>query len=344
MSSELCVATAVLAVGFVFYMTYQFCCRTLSKLRVSAKGRIVVITGCDQGFGAMTAKLLYDMGCTVFATCLLDKSVAAYNEQYPEDSRFFAVQMDVASEESRVSTILNSLGTSYIDVLINNAGIWIGSHTEFTSMAVYRKSMDVNYFGMIHVTKAFLPLIKASPSSHRRILNVCSIAGRMSSHSTGAYSASKFAAEAFTIALRQEMREWGIKVCMYEPGFHGTALLSLFKNNLAKSYEQSPESVKAEYGTEYLEKQMKSFDWMKKICVNHPENVVLALVEGTLSKFPKTRYVVGLDAKYLFAPTVTLLPDAVVDFALSKVLSLKPPAALRKRDSKYNSAPINPSS
>jgi NAD(P)-dependent dehydrogenase (short-subunit alcohol dehydrogenase family) len=223
----------------------------------------------------------------------------------------------------------------------------MGSHTDFTSMEVYRKSMDVNYFGMIHVTKAFLPLVKASPSDFKRILNVCSIAGRMSSHSTGAYSASKFAAEAFTIALRQEMKEWGIKVIMYEPGFHGTALLSLFKSNLVKCYENCPESTKAEYGPVYVEKQLKSFDWMKQICVNHPEAVVLKLVEGTLSKFPVSRYVVGLDAKYLFAPTITILPDPVLDFVLSLILNLPKPLAVQKRQARSVNAeptPVNPSS
>jgi hypothetical protein len=111
-SGMLAVAGIVLA---VLYLSYQVTMNNLRKLRVPTQGRLVVITGCDQGFGAMTAKLLYDMGCTVFATCLMDKSVDEYKKQYPGDKRFHAVQMDVANQASvqraqeEVSSILGKL-------------------------------------------------------------------------------------------------------------------------------------------------------------------------------------------------------------------------------------------
>lgn len=258
----------------------------------------------------------------MFAMCLTEDAAKQLNSLYGETGMLLAVQMDVTSEESvrqAQKTVDEALGsTGGLDALVNNAGIMVGSVTELTPISVFRKTMDVNFLGTVSVTQTFLPMLKLSKNSPR-IINIASIAGRMSCHSFGPYSASKFAVEAFTTALRQEMAEWNIQVAMVEPGFHGTALLPLYTANLKRCFEQSPAELQRDYGEEYLNSQIHSFDWMKKLCVGKPVNVVSKIVDCCVAKDLGARHVIGFDAKYLFLPA-TYLPDWLYD-ALSLVVT-----------------------
>jgi len=298
-----------------------------STARLDPGRRVVVVTGCDQGFGRMLTERLSELGCTVVATCLLPKSL----EELKDRDRIIPVQMDVTNQQSitKASQQVRGLFPGGIHVLVNNAGIWQGSTTELTPMEVYRRSMEVNYFGMIQTSKAFLPLIKMKRNEHARIVNVCSIAGRFSSHTIGAYSASKFAAEAFTIALRQEMRDWGIKVVMIEPGIHATALLPAFTQSVRSCFQSSSPELQEEYGEEFVNAQVANFEFMKTISHGDPKHVVNAMIDSALLESPSTRYVIGFDAKYLLGPG-TLLPDSIVDWIFETVLGRLVPKAIKK--------------
>jgi len=216
-------------------------------------------------------------------------------------------------------------------VLLNNAGVMLGSICDLTPIEIYRKSMEVNYFGMVNVCKTFLPLLKLRArrgSEGVRIVNLASICGRFSGHSSGAYSASKFAVEAFTTALRQEMREWNIQVTMLEPGYHGTYLLPLFTKNLTSCFESAPKEIQEEYGIEFVAAQTKTFDFFKHLMCSDAKRVVDVICSACLTSKVSPRYVIGMDAQYVFGPASTFLPDWLFDSILLKATGLPKPKAL----------------
>jgi NAD(P)-dependent dehydrogenase (short-subunit alcohol dehydrogenase family) len=291
--------------------------------KLDYRGRRVLITGCDTGFGRLAALRLHALGAKVIAACLTEQAVRQFQQE-----GMLAVQMDVTVDQSVETAVqmVKEIAGDALDCLINNAGIMLGSVTELTHIDIYKKTMDVNFLGAVRVTKAFLPMVKKS-TALPRIVNIASIAGRISCHSFGAYSASKFACEAFTIALRQEMKEWNISVAMIEPGFHGTALLPLYTANLKKCFSQSNPEMQVQYGEKYVEQQIKSFDWMKSICSGDPANVIAQMVDCAGLKRVKDRYVIGFDAKYLHAP-MTFVPDWLYDMVFALLARVNPAAML----------------
>ncbi|NWX86811.1 BDH protein, partial [Nothoprocta ornata] len=98
--------------------------------------------------------------------------------------------------------------------LVNNAGISTFGEVEFTSLDKYKEVAEINLWGTVRVTKAFLPLIRRAKG---RVVNVASMLGRMASPSRSCYCISKFGVEAFSDCLRQEMYRWGVRVILIEP-------------------------------------------------------------------------------------------------------------------------------
>lgn len=187
------------------------------KSKVVPANNVVVITGCDSGFGEMTAIKLSKMGFHVVAACLTTKGVAKM-----KNVAALTIQCDITKEKDVEE--LTAATTKYIESkglrlwgLVNNAGIAVGRCLDWMTMDLYRKVMDVNFFGHVHVTKCFLPLLKHSKNS--RIVNLSSMAGLNGMGGLSAYCASKFAMEAFMKSLRDEMRAWNIHVSNINPGF-----------------------------------------------------------------------------------------------------------------------------
>lgn len=182
----------------------------------------VLVTGASRGIGLATALAFARAGHTVAGT--MRNPAAA-----PELARAAAAErlavsvftMDVdddASVQQAVRRIESELGP--VEVLVNNAGIEGTGSVEEMALPVFRDVMETNYFGAIRCIQAVLPGMRARRSGC--IANVTSISGRLASSPMGAYAASKFALEAVSECLAQEVKPFGIHVCVVEPGIIDT--------------------------------------------------------------------------------------------------------------------------
>jgi len=178
----------------------------------------ILITGCDSGFGKLTAERLNQLGYKIFAACLTQEGIKGL----PNGVKGFIMDVTKQSDVDKAFQFVQKEIPKGLDVLINNAGILLGSLIEWTTMEEYQKMMDVNFFGMVRVTLAFLPLIRKVQG---KIINITSMAGYFVPPSMAGYGATKHAAEGFTDGLRRELKNFGIKVVIIEPTAAKTSIL-----------------------------------------------------------------------------------------------------------------------
>jgi NAD(P)-dependent dehydrogenase (short-subunit alcohol dehydrogenase family) len=180
----------------------------------------ILITGTSKGIGYEATLLLARAGHHVIATmrnpgaCDLQKVVK--EEKLPVR----VLPMDV-DDDASVAAVFDEVGES-VDALVNNAGIYSINAIEDESFDQIRRVMETNYFGAVRCTKRILPAMRKRGSGC--IVNISSVAGRIAFAGTSAYNASKFALEAFTDCLAQELKAHGIKVALVEPGIIDTPM------------------------------------------------------------------------------------------------------------------------
>ncbi len=182
---------------------------------ISQTEKIWFITGASTGFGRLLAEEVLKAGGKVVATARRLEKVAALEEKYPETAK--ALALDVTQEaqvDSAVEQAIAHFGR--VDVLVNNAGYGVAGAIEEVSEAEFMPMFETNVFGLLRVTRAFLPQLRKQRSGH--ILNLSSIGGVVASPGMGYYNATKFAVEAFSEALAGELAPLGIKVTIVEPG------------------------------------------------------------------------------------------------------------------------------
>jgi NAD(P)-dependent dehydrogenase (short-subunit alcohol dehydrogenase family) len=184
----------------------------------------VLITGSGKGIGLATALTLARAGHSIYATLRNPERAKELAAECAQQSLPVHVSvMDVDSDDSvtaAITSIVQSAGN--IDVLINNAGVERNGSTEDLSMADIRAVMETNYFGAVRCIKAILPHMRTRRSGC--IVNVTSVAGRVSTSPLGAYAASKFALEALSESLAQEVKSFNIRVAVVEPGIIDTPM------------------------------------------------------------------------------------------------------------------------
>jgi NAD(P)-dependent dehydrogenase (short-subunit alcohol dehydrogenase family) len=184
----------------------------------------VLITGTSKGIGYTTAVTLARAGHSVYATLRNPARAQELAAEFAQLNLPVHVSvMDVDSDDSVANTIAaiyNSAGD--LDVLVNNAGIAHDGSIEELSMAEIRATMETNYFGAVRCIKAVLPHMRQRRSGC--IINVTSVAGRVTTSPLGVYSASKQALEALSEALAQEMKAFNVRVAIVEPGIIDTPM------------------------------------------------------------------------------------------------------------------------
>jgi hypothetical protein len=188
----------------------------------------IVVTGVSTGIGYSTAKILSNSGYFVYGSVRNKEDAKKISKDLGVN--FKALIFDVTDVES----ILNSVEIVKSDLksneglsgLVNNAGIALGGPITLIDTDIFRKQFDVNFFGLIDVTKAFLPILGASKGStyKGKIINISSVSGLRANPFVGPYSASKFALEAFSDSLRRELLIYGVDVILIEPGPIKTAI------------------------------------------------------------------------------------------------------------------------
>jgi len=184
----------------------------------------VLITGTSSGIGLETAVVLGRAGHNVYATMRNLERGAALRERVEEEALPISlVRMDVDSDESvDEATSAIRTRTGCIDVLVNNAGIERSGSIEGLALDDFKATMETNYFGALRSIRAWLPDMRKRQSGC--IINVTSVAGRIACSPLAPYSASKFALEALSEALAQEVKPFNVRVAIVQPGIIDTAM------------------------------------------------------------------------------------------------------------------------
>jgi NAD(P)-dependent dehydrogenase (short-subunit alcohol dehydrogenase family) len=283
----------------------------------------VVITGTSTGIGRATAERLAGLGFTVFAG--VRKAPDA-----PEGSGITPLTIDVtdaASITAAAETVATQVGEAGIRGLVNNAGITVPGPLEFLPLDDLRRQLEVNVIGPIAVTQAFLPLLR---KGRGRIVNIGSIGGKMSMPFLGAYHVSKFGMEALSDSLRQELRPWGIRVSLVEPGGVNTPLWERGRTAADEMLARVPQETHDYYGEAMESVRGASAKFEKR--GSTPDVVAKAIQHALTAKHPKTRYLVGMDARAQ-AFLCRVLPDQAMDRVLAWQMGLP------KKAPKAKSAP-----
>ncbi len=272
----------------------------------------VLVTGSSTGIGKATAKELARQGHRVYAGVRSQEAcekLAGIANLHP----LILDVTDAASIQEALARITKD--GAGLDALVNNAGIVVAGPIELLPMKELRQQFEVNVFGLIAMTQAFLPMLR---KSHGRIVNVGSIAGKVTTPFIGAYSGSKYAVEAFSDALRRELEPQGIRVSLIEPGAVKTPI---WKKSSDKAFAMrdhaDPELVQV-----YQERMTRVEKAMDKVAKNAipVDAVVAAIAHALTSSFPKSRYLVGNEAK-IAGLMARLMPDQVLDFVFRKQMN-----------------------
>jgi len=257
----------------------------------SPKSRVVLITGCSSGFGLLIAARLAQHGHQVIATMRdLQKSSGLLNEVHKRNAKIDLYPLDVThigSIKETLAKIADKYG--YIECLINNAGYGIGGAFEDLTEEEIREQMETNFFGVQNMIRQSLRLMRNREDA--RIINVSSVAGFSSSPCFGAYNASKWALEGFSESLRYELKPFGIKVLLIEPGIYKTKIFA--ENRRYATNFNNPESPYYML-SQHLKKRVDEF---VADCYKDPEEIA-ELVERLINaKNPSFRNQPDVEAK-----------------------------------------------
>lgn len=202
----------------------------------------VIITGANRGIGLETTLFFARAGYNVFATMRKpEEAIELKNNILEENLSISLLEMDVDSDESVKSAFEFIYDQNIqLDVLVNNAGIERHGAIEEMDLSIFKEVMETNYFGVIRCVKSVLPKMRENKTGC--IINVASVAGHISSSPLAPYAASKFALEALSEALAQEVKPFNIRVGIIEPGIINTDMAQ--KIQYAEPNENYPQAFR----------------------------------------------------------------------------------------------------
>ncbi|CAF1593344.1 unnamed protein product [Rotaria sp. Silwood1] len=312
----LCLLIIFIVVLFFSYRLYQHFFPTPN---INPNGKYVLISGCDSGFGNGLAIELDKQGFNVFAGVFLPDNVAFLREKLSSKATVFRLDITKQEDIDGAFELVNKK-TKVLHGLVNNAGIAVIGHIDWTSMEDMRKVMDVNYFGHVAMTKKFLPLLIAKRDS--RVANICSIAGYLSLSGASAYCASKYAFESFSDCLRREMAPWGLHVSIIEPGAMQTPILQSGPQTFSEFYSMVSSDAQERWGKDFLKGHYdKSATNVFAKYAEDPMKVIRALQHAVMNTVPRIRYRPGWQSSLVFYP-ISNLPTCIVDWLLSNLDNL----------------------
>lgn len=272
-----------------------------------------MVTGASTGIGRATALRLDAGGWRVFAGVRkeadADSLRAAGSERLTPLTLDVTEPVQIAAAAELVSRETDGGG---LNGLVNNAGIAVPGPLEALPIDDFRRQIEVNLTAHVAVTQAMLPALRAASG---RIVFVTSIGGRMAFPMFGAYHAAKFGLEAVGDVFRQELRPWGIEVAVVEPGSIATPIW--------ERGEQEAEAFVASASEEHEELYGESIAAYREVARKTgargipPERVAKAIEHALDARRPRTRYLVGLDAKAQ-ARLKAILPTRAVDRLIAR--------------------------
>lgn len=271
----------------------------------SDSGLVILVTGASSGIGHSLAESLSQNGHRVYGT--------SRRKPDHDQSNFEWLEMDVRNDESvkhGVDFILSR--ESRLDVVINNAGYGLAGSVEDTSIIEAKAQFETNFFGVVRVCRAVLPTMRIQKQGF--IVNISSIAGRISVPFQSFYCASKFAVEGFTEALRAEVRQYGICVTLIEPGDYRT--------NFTANRQIA---ALADTNSPYYEQFYKTLSIMVSTETNgpSPERIAVMLDRILRNPSPRLRYISGITLQRFTVAAKKVVPDRVLEWILSKYFKLR---------------------
>jgi NAD(P)-dependent dehydrogenase (short-subunit alcohol dehydrogenase family) len=277
----------------------------------------VLITGASTGIGRATALHLDAAGWRVFAGVRREEDAASLREAGSE--RLAPVMLDVTDAAQIVDAaerIGGEVGTAGLDGLVNNAGIAVPGPLETLPIEDFRRQIEVNLTAHVAVTQAMLPSIR---SARGRIVFITSIGGLMAFPMFGAYHAAKFGLEAAGDVFRRELRPWGIKVSVVEPGSIATPI-----------WERGDEAVDGLAGRAregHADLYGRAIDSYREVARKTgargipPAKVAVKIEHALSARRPRIRYLVGADARGQ-AFVAWLLPDRLLDWLIVRATGM----------------------
>lgn len=269
--------------------------------------RAVLITGASTGIGEACAVCLDRLGFRVFAGIRRPEDGDAL--KLKTSSRLSPVHLDVTQHDTirrAADLVREATGAAGLDGLVNNAGISVNGPLEFVSLDQFRRQLEVNVIGQIAVTQSFLALLRIAKG---RIVNIGSNSGFLAAPLAAPYCASKFALEALTDSLRAELKPWGIEVSLVEPGAIATPIWEKSIGEAERALAAMPREVNELYG-KLIESAFKGARAAARRAIP-AERVADAVAHALTARKPKTRYLVGTDARV--AKWLSRLPDRLRD-------------------------------
>jgi NAD(P)-dependent dehydrogenase (short-subunit alcohol dehydrogenase family) len=285
--------------------------------------RTVVVTGASTGIGAATARYLAAQGWCVFAGVRKESDAVALKDRAMGDLR--TVILDVTkpkSVEAAVKSVADALGSARLAGLVNNAGIAKMGPIAIQPMADFEAHFEVNVFGLLRVTQAFVPLLGSDPNrtgAPGRIVNITSMGGKIAAPFIGAYTATKHANESMTDSFRRELMIYGIDAITVGPGSVKTPIWDKAEaENSAKPYAKSDWAEPLEkFETAMLKGGRTGLD---------PYDIAKVIDTALTVPKPKARYAPVPD-KLINFTIPSLLPKRVLDILFAKRFGMHKPDA-----------------
>jgi len=269
---------------------------------MEAHQKAVFISGASSGIGRSCASRLAESGFKVFAGVRTTEAAESIAAMAP--GKILPIHIDITRKED-IAAVSDMLRSENLFGIVNNAGTAALGPFEFMPIDAIREQFEVNFFGHVAVTQALLPILRKNGSG--RIINISSLSGYVAFPFFGAYACSKFAIEAFSNALRRELKPWKILISLIEPGNFNTAIWQKSFAAAKQAANLFP-SEADQYYPMHLHKFRRTGDNL-----DGPLAVADAVRKALTVHRPKIRYRIGSDAtRYAFLKRI--LPDRFFDW------------------------------
>ena len=265
------------------------------------EGKVAIVTGASSGIGLASAKALRQAGFRVFGTSRRTTANAAEG--------IAMIACDVTNDDSAPAAVGKVLeATGRIDVLVNNAGMGLLGGAEESSIGQAQALFDVNVFGVVRMTNAVLPVMRDQRDG--RIINIGSVLGLIPAPFSALYSSTKHALEGYSESLDHEVRSFGVRVCLLEPGYTRTS----FEQNMTL-----PDRALGTYVSARARANAVMSDEMKT--ADSPDVVAANLIKAATAASPRRRYTCG-NAAGRASVLRRFLPEGMFDSGLRKQMRL----------------------
>ncbi len=268
---------------------------------MSKQRQVVLITGASSGIGKACAAHLHARGYRVYGA-----------SRRPVMGPFETLSMDVDDDDSVEAAVMHVLSREgQLDAVVNNAGFGFAGAVEDTSVVEAKQQFETNFFGVLRVCRAVLPSFRKQ--GRGRIVNVSSLGGVFGMPFSGLYSATKFALEGMSEALRLESRPFGVHVSLIEPGD--------FKSNFTAVRRTTVESRRNPAYREAFGRAMKAAERDEQNAPT-PEPIARLVERILVTRSPRLRYSIGMPSQRIVVVLKRWLPAALFEWLLAKAFQL----------------------